>query len=216
MLTKIAGEYNNHQCWPKKENIFRLFQEISLDKIKVVILGQDPYHIPGVADGIAFSTQKPNYIPASLRNIFLELSQDLSCSPPTKGDLISWVKEGVFLVNTALTVRNSQALSHMKWWEKFIYSLLVYLNDHNQKIIWVFWGQKARRIGEQCGISAINGNYVLISTHPSPYSAEGKERNQKGYFIGSRPFSQINKILKDMGETLINWLTISSPKLEKC
>ncbi|CAH1757603.1 5246_t:CDS:2 [Entrophospora sp. SA101] len=97
-----------------KENIFRLFREISRDKIKVVILGQDPYHLPEVADGIAFSTQKPNYLPASLRNIFLEFSKDLNCVPPTKGNLLPWVKEGIFLVNTALTVRDGQALSHMK------------------------------------------------------------------------------------------------------
>jgi len=80
----------------------------------VVILGQDPYHLPGVADGIAFSTQKPNYIPASLKNIFLEFSRDFNCSPPVRGDLLPWVKEGVFLLNTALTVRDGQALSHMK------------------------------------------------------------------------------------------------------
>jgi uracil-DNA glycosylase len=131
LLTKIDEEYKNHKCWPKKENIFRLFREISLDRIKVVILGQDPYHLPGVADGLAFSTQKPNYIPASLKNIFFELSQDLNCSPPTKSNLLPWVKEGIFLLNTALTVKDGQALSHMKPWEEFIYSLLKYLNNYN-------------------------------------------------------------------------------------
>jgi uracil-DNA glycosylase len=110
----VEEEYRNHKCWPKKENVFRLFREISAKKIKVVILGQDPYHLPGVADGIAFSTQKEKYIPASLENIFRELSTDLSCAKPTKGDLLPWVREGVFLINTALTVKDGQALSHMK------------------------------------------------------------------------------------------------------
>jgi uracil-DNA glycosylase len=88
LLEKVETEYNNHKCWPSRENVFRLFREISFDKIKVVILGQDPYHQPGVADGIAFSTQKNNYIPASLKNIFLELSSDLGCAVPNKGDLL--------------------------------------------------------------------------------------------------------------------------------
>ncbi|MCE8162657.1 MAG: hypothetical protein I3273_02225 [Candidatus Moeniiplasma glomeromycotorum] len=113
LLVKLKQEYQN-QCWPKKEQIFRLFQEIPVAKIKVVILGQDPYHLPNVADGIAFSTQKEKYIPASLKNIFRELRNDLNCSLPTKGDLLPWVKEGVFLLNTALSVRDGQALSHMK------------------------------------------------------------------------------------------------------
>ncbi|CAG8655676.1 7755_t:CDS:2, partial [Ambispora leptoticha] len=126
-----------------KENIFRLFREIPPDKIKVVILGQDPYHLPEVADGIAFSTQKPNFIPASLRNIFVEFSKNLNCAPPNKGNLLPWVKEGIFLVNTALTVRDGQALSHMR--------------------------QKAKKIGEECQISS---DYSLTSAHPSPYSAE--------------------------------------------
>lgn len=201
LLVKLHEEYQNFKCWPKKENIFRLFREISLAKIKVVILGQDPYHLPEVADGIAFSTQKPNYIPASLRNIFLEFSQDLNCVPPTKSNLLPWVKEGIFLVNTALTVRDGQALSHMKWWEEFIYSLLEYLNHHDQKIIWVFWGRKAQEIGEKCGISKNANNYLLMSPHPSPYSAE------HGFF-GSRPFSQINQLLSELGKEPVNWLAI--------
>jgi uracil-DNA glycosylase len=203
LLAKINEEYKNYKCWPRKENIFRLFREISLDRIKVVILGQDPYHLPGVADGLAFSTQKPNYIPASLKNIFLELSQDLNCSPPTKSNLLPWVKEGIFLLNTALTVKDGQALSHMKPWEEFIYSLLKYLNNYNREIIWIFWGQKARKIGEQCGINQTD-NHVLISAHPSPYSAE------HGFF-GSRPFSKTNNLLIKLKKEPINWLSIMKP-----
>ena len=165
-----------------------------------------------MADGIAFSTQKPNYIPASLRNIFLEFGQDLNCVLPTKGDLLPWVKEGVFLINTALTVRNGQALSHMNWWKEFVYSLLIYLKNHDEKLIWIFWGQKAKKIGEECQIS---NDYSLISTHPSPYSAESKTKDQKGYFIGSRPFSKVNELLTASGKEPINWLSILKPSLEK-
>lgn len=205
LLDKIDEEYKNYKCWPRKENVFRLFRKISINKIKVVILGQDPYHLPEVADGLAFSTQKNNYIPASLKNIFLELSQDLNCSPPTKSNLLPWVKEGIFLLNTALTVKDGQALSHMKLWEEFIYSLLKYLNNYNREIIWIFWGQKARKIGEQCDISQIN-NHVLISAHPSPYSAE------YGFF-GSQPFSKTNKLLTNLKKEPINWLSIMNPQL---
>jgi len=211
LLSKVEEEYQNYKCWPKKENIFRLFREIPVTKIRVVILGQDPYHLPGVADGIAFSTQKEKYIPASLKNIFFEFSQDLNCAPPIKGNLLPWVKEGVFLLNTALTVRDGQALSHMKLWEEFIFSLLVYLNNFDKRIIWVFWGQKARKIGEQVGINA-NDNFILFSTHPSPYSAESKGGNQKS-FIGSRVFSEVNKLLLELKKEPINWLSITKASL---
>ncbi|WP_172575392.1 uracil-DNA glycosylase [endosymbiont GvMRE of Glomus versiforme] len=209
LLTEINKEYQKYTCWPRKENVFRLFREISLDKIKVVILGQDPYHSPEVADGIAFSTQKPNYIPPSLVNIFLEFSEDLNCACPTKSDLLPWVKEGVFLLNTALTVRGGQALSHMKTWEEFTYSLLDYLNHHDRKIIWVLWGRKAQEIGEKCGISKKNAcNCLVISSHPSPYSAE------HGFF-GSRPFSKTNQLLSEAGKEPVNWLSILEPSLKK-
>ncbi|KLL04652.1 MAG: uracil-DNA glycosylase [Mycoplasmataceae bacterium RV_VA103A] len=206
LLEKLSQEYQNYKCWPRKENIFRLFREIAVHQIKVIILGQDPYHLPEVADGLAFSTQKPNYIPASLKNIFLEFSRDLNCVSPTKGDLLPWVKEGVFLLNTALTVRNGQALSHMSWWKEFIYSLLIYLKNHDQRLIWIFWGQKAKKIGEEC---QIDSEYSLASAHPSPYSAE------HGFF-GSCPFSQVNKLLSELGKSPIDWLSILLPKLKKC
>ncbi|CAG8715743.1 9930_t:CDS:1, partial [Racocetra persica] len=96
---------------------------------------QDPYHLPEVADGLAFSTQKPNYIPASLKNIFLELSHDLNCPVPTQGDLLPWVKEGVFLLNTALTVQENRPLSHAGFWPEFTYSLICFLRDYNPQLV---------------------------------------------------------------------------------
>ena len=123
-----------------------------------------------------------NFIIISLKNIFLEFSNDLKCPLPKKGNLFPWVKEGVFLLNTALTVREGQALSHVNLWKEFIYSLINYLKNYNKNLVWVFWGQKAKKIQEEC---QININYSLISPHPSPFSAE------HGFF-GSRPFSKIN------------------------
>lgn len=198
LLAEITEEYKKYKCWPKKENIFRLFREISPEKIKIVILGQDPYHLPEIADGLAFSTQKPNYIPASLKNIFLEFSKDLNCSLPTKGNLLPWVKEGIFLLNTALTVRDGQALSHVNLWKEFIYSLINYLKNYDEKLVWVFWGQKAKKIKEECQISS---NYSLMSAHPSPFSAE------YGFF-GSRPFSKVNNLLLSLKKKPINWTSI--------
>jgi len=198
LLIQIEEEYKNYSCCPVKDNIFRLFQEISLPQIKVAILGQDPYHQLDVADGIAFSTQKPSYIPRTLENIFLELSKDLNCAPPTNSNLLPWVKEGVFLLNTALTVRLREPLSHLELWQKFIYSLIKYLKNYNNNLIWVFWGKKAKLIKEECEIS---DEFSLVSPHPSPFSA-------KYGFFGSRPFSKINNLLIRSGKDPINWLAV--------
>lgn len=194
----LEEEYESYKCWPDKKNILRIFREIPLDKIKVVILGQDPYHLPNLADGIAFSTKKENYIPRSLMNIFLELKNDLNCSIPKKGDLNPWLKEGVFLINTALSVREKEPLSHELFWKIFISSLINYLKNYDKKIIWVFWGKKAKKIKEEFKIS---NDFSLTSSHPSPYSA-------RNGFFGSKPFSKINILLSDIKKNKINWLSI--------
>lgn len=198
LIQQLETEYNSCSCWPNKENVFRLFREIALDDIKVIILGQDPYHTSGVADGLAFSTQQINYIPPSLKNIFLEMSSDLCCSIPTNGDLLLWVKEGVFLLNTILSVRNGQALSHEHLWKEFTYTLINYLNDHSRNIVWVFWGQKARKIGKEC---SVNIERSIITSHPSFYSANNG-------FFSSRPFSRINQLLVKLNKKPINWTII--------
>ena len=203
LLAQVDTEYQNRWCCPSQENVFRLFREISLPQIKVVILGQDPYHQKNVADGIAFSTQKPNYIPATLQNIFWELSRDLDCPSPTNGNLLPWVKEGVFLLNTALTVEAGEPLSHMELWKEFTYSLIKYLNNYNQKLIWIFWGKKAKLIKEECQIT---DTFSLVSTHPSPFSA-------KFGFFGSKPFSKTNELLINIGKEPVNWLAIEKPEI---
>ncbi|RHZ36978.1 uracil-DNA glycosylase [endosymbiont GvMRE of Glomus versiforme] len=207
LLAQIDNEYQNHWCYPPQKDVFRLFQEISLPQIKVVILGQDPYHQPKVADGIAFSTKKPNYIPATLQNIFWELSRDLDCPPPTNSNLFPWVKEGVFLLNTALTVQASKPLSHMELWKEFTYSSIKYLNDYNPEFVWVFWGKKAELIKDECQIA---DKLSIISTHPSPFSANF---NVKHKFFGSKPFSKVNNLLIEVGKEPVNWLSIEKPAI---
>ena len=202
-LKQIYQEYKNYVCYPEIERVFFLFKEVSLEKIKVVILGQDPYYVSGVADGLAFSTQKKNYIPASLKNIFLELVDDVGCSFPTEGNLLSWAKKGVFLLNTSLTVIEGKPLSHTKIWEPFICSLIIYLKKENKKLVWVFWGNNSKRIKTACGIATEDS---VVSSHPSPFSA-------KFGFFSSRPFSRINKMLVDRGVLPIEWCLCSS--LEK-
>ena len=184
----------------------------SLPRIKVVILGQDPYHQLDVADGIAFSTKKPGYMPPTLENIFLELSKDLDCAPPTNSNLLPWVKEGIFLLNTALTVQLSKPLSHVELWQEFIYSLIKYLDleNYHSNLVWVFWGKKAKLIKEEC---EIDDKLSITSTHPSPFSANKTFSSLQTAFFGSRPFSKINELLISVGKEPINWLVIEKPKI---
>ncbi len=198
LLIEVKKEYKNTSCHPERKDIFRIFREISLDKIKVVILGQDPYHQPGVADGIAFSTQKPNYIPRTLENIFSELSKDLKCAAPNKGSLLPWVKQGVFLINTTLTVKTGTPLSHFEIWKRFVNNLIKFLKSHSDNFIWVFWGKKAQLVKNEFKFP---DEKSIVGSHPSPYSA-------KYGFFKSRPFSKINKLLEKNGQEPINWLTI--------
>jgi uracil-DNA glycosylase len=210
LLTQVEEEYKNYRCCPIKSDIFRLFRVSSLPQIKVVVLGQDPYHQLDVADGIAFSTKKPGYIPPTLENIFLELSKDLDCAPPASSNLLPWVKEGVFLLNTALTVQLSKPLSHLELWKEFIYSLIKFLKNHNKNLVWVFWGTKAKLIKEEC---EIGDELSVISTHPSPFSANKVFSRSQTRFFGSRPFSKINSLLTSLGKEPINWSVIEKPKI---
>lgn len=200
LLDFLREEYNDYRCWPEKKNVFRVFRELKPQAIKVVILGQDPYHTPYVADGLAFSSQKENYTPPSLKNILIELSRDLNFSSASKNknSLLPWNKEGVFLLNTSLTVREGQPLSHLSVWEPFILSLIDYLNKTNKRLVWVFWGEKSRSLGRRCQIPESRS---VVSAHPSPYSAD------RGFFF-SRPFSQINQLLEKLGVQPVNWLRI--------
>src|SRR5690606_18899228 len=164
--------------------------------VKVVILGQDPYHTPGVANGLAFSVQADKRIPPSLVNIYKELRSDLGIEPPSTGDLSRWAKQGVLLLNTTLTVRKSVAGSHQKkGWEIFTDAAIRALSDKKENLVFILWGAYAQKKGE---IIDTSKHYVITSTHPSPFSAD------RGFF-GSKPFSRTNAYLKEHGIQEIGW-----------
>ena len=192
----LSEEDKNKNIFPPKKMRFKAFELCPLDKAKVVILGQDPYHGKGQAMGLSFSVPKDQKLPPSLKNIYKELSEDLKVSPPENGDLTNWAHQGVLLLNTVLTVEESKAGSHQKkGWEIFTKAVLKALNDRDN-IVFILWGSPAQKTA-----SFINEkrHLVLKSVHPSPLSS------YRGFF-GSRPFSKTNKYLKSHGNQAIKWV----------
>ena len=192
----LQKEQENYTTYPANKDIFTAFWTTPFEQVRVVILGQDPYHGPGQAHGLSFSVQKGIKIPPSLRNIYKELKADLNIDPPKHGNLIEWAQRGVLLLNTVLTVRHKQAGSHQKkGWENFTDRAIQELNDKRKGLIFILWGSKA-----QAKIALIDQNkhFIIRSVHPSPMSAE------RG-FHGSKPFSKANAFLKSNGEEPINW-----------
>lgn len=189
--TFIKNEYASKICFPKYENIFNALRYTDYDEVKVVILGQDPYHGDNEAHGLAFSVLEGVKRPPSLNNIFKELYNDLGIVR-TKNNLSDWAKQGVLLLNTVLTVERDKAFSHKgHGWEIFTDNIIKLLNEREERIIFVLWGNPARSKKNLI----TNKNHIIIeSAHPSPLSAN------RGFF-GSKPFSQINKYL----ENTINW-----------
>ncbi len=184
------------RVFPPLESIFTAFQ-IAPEEVKVVILGQDPYHGLGQAHGLAFSVQKGVKIPPSLRNIYQELATDIpGFTIPKEGDLTAWSKQGVFLLNTVLTVEEGKAHSHaLIGWEQFTTAVLDYLLRHYTNLVFILWGNHAQKKGAMIDRAS---HLVLESAHPSPLSA------YRGFF-GSRPFSQSNAYLVAHGKTAIEW-----------
>lgn len=182
--------------FPHSKDVFSAFEYTPLEKVKVVILGQDPYHGVGQAHGLCFSV-KPNIaVPPSLVNIYQELNADLNVATPDHGCLIPWAKQGVLLLNAVLTVEQSKAASHQgKGWEIFTDEVIKVLNSQNRPIVFVLWGSYAQRKGQVIDESK---HLVIKSVHPSPLSA------YRGFF-GSRPFSKINEFLVKTGQTPIDW-----------
>jgi uracil-DNA glycosylase len=176
--------------------IFNAFWKTPFPMVRVVILGQDPYHGPRQAHGLSFSVQKGIHPPPSLQNIFRELNADLGIQAPNHGDLTSWAEQGVLLLNSVLTVRHRSANSHRnKGWEQFTNNVIRQLNDKRQNIVFLLWGRQA---GEKSQMIDGRKHLILKSSHPSPYSAD------RGFF-GSRPFSKINKYLQFHNQKPINW-----------
>jgi uracil-DNA glycosylase len=182
--------------FPKGNDIFKAFEYTPIDHVKVVILGQDPYHGPSQAHGLCFSVLPGVRTPPSLINIYKELQSDLGIPPASHGCLVSWAKQGVLLLNSVLTVEQGLAASHQgKGWEIFTDKVIEVLNAESRPIVFVLWGAYAQRKGQ---VINRDKHLVLESVHPSPLSAN------RGFF-GSRPFSQINAFLKSKGQSPIDW-----------
>lgn len=195
LLKQIDMAYRSNIIYPPKEQVFRAIEEYNLDNVKVVILGQDPYHQPGQANGLAFSVNSGCPLPKSLINIFKELKSDLGINN-SDGDLSYWCQQGVLLLNTTLTVIDSQPLSHAYFdYDFIIESVFNYLNQNNRFVIFVLWGKSAQKYQN---LIDTHKHLILTSAHPSPLSA------YRGFF-GSKPFSTINTELEKRGYLPIDW-----------
>ena len=192
----VNEEYRTHQIFPPADDIFNAFELTPLHEVKVVILGQDPYHGEGQAHGLCFSVKPDVEIPPSLVNIYKELQDDCGCEIPNNGYLTKWAKQGVLLLNTVLTVRAHQANSHRGiGWEEFTDAAIRILNEQDRPMVFILWGRPAQMKKSML----TNPNHLIIeSPHPSPLSA------YRGFF-GSRPFSRTNKFLKEHGIKEIDW-----------
>lgn len=192
----LKEEKKRFQVYPLGRNIFRAFWLTPFDQVRVVILGQDPYHGPNQAHGLCFSVQRSVRPPPSLQNIFQELNSDLGMPVPRHGDLTHWAEQGVLLLNTVLTVRAGEAGSHAgKGWETFTDRVIQVLNAEKEGLVFVLWGKPAQ---QKESMIDVRKHKVLKSPHPSPYSAH------YGFF-GNRHFSQINAWLESRGTAPIEW-----------
>ncbi len=193
----VRSEYQSHTCYPPARLIFNAFDLCPFDKVKVVIIGQDPYHEPGQAQGLSFSVPDGVRFPPSLINIFKEIELDLGTPMPPTGDLTRWAEQGVLLLNATLTVRAHQAASHQRQgWEEFTDAAIKALNAGRDHLVFILWGGYAR---SKASLIDTSRHLVLQSVHPSPLSA-----NRGGWF-GNHHFSRANKYLEEHGETPIRW-----------
>jgi len=198
LLEFVSNEYAENTCYPEIEFIFQAFNKATFDKVKVVIIGQDPYHGEGQANGLSFSVNNGIANPPSLRNIFNELGSDLG-RPYNKenGNLEKWADQGILLLNAVLTVRGGEAGSHQnKGWEKFTDAVIKKLSEEKENIVFLLWGGYAKKKGRKIDTAK---HLVLTSGHPSPLSAN------RGYWFGNNHFSKTNKYLQNKDKLPINW-----------
>lgn len=193
----VKTEYETQIIYPAGKDIFKAFDQCSFEDVKVVVLGQDPYHGAGQANGLCFSvSDEIKKIPPSLKNIFKEINTDLGKEIPTSGNLERWAEQGILLLNATLTVRESSAGSHQKkGWEKFTDAVIKAVNDQSKNVVFILWGAYAHKKG---AIIDVQKHYVIKSAHPSPLSAHNG-------FFGSQPFSKTNTYLESIGKEPINW-----------
>lgn len=186
LLKTLQIEYRTKTIFPPKHDVFRAMRLTDYDNIKVVILGQDPYHGEGEAEGLSFSVRDGIRKPPSLKNIFKELEDDLGYKEPQSGSLVKWAKEGVLLLNSLLTVEKDKPLSHKKLgWERFTNEIIKKINEKETPVVFILWGAYAK---SKKNYITNKNHYIIESTHPSPFSA-------RNGFFGSKPFSKTNKFL---------------------
>ncbi len=192
----VDEERRTQTIFPPEEEVFSALELTPLDQVRVLILGQDPYHGAGQGHGLAFSVRPGVTKPPSLLNIFKELRNEFGYPMPNNGYLVPWAAQGVLLVNAVLTVRQGQANSHKgKGWEKFTDAIIRHVNDKDERVVFILWGAYA---GKKEALIDTSKHVILKSVHPSPLSAEGG-------FFGSAPFSKTNAALKEAGRGEINW-----------
>ncbi|MFI8380215.1 uracil-DNA glycosylase [Leeuwenhoekiella sp. NPDC079379] len=197
LIDFVKLEYSQHKCYPPGGAIFKAFELCPFEEVKVVILGQDPYHGKGQAHGLCFSVPEGVAVPPSLVNIFKEIASDLKNPIPQSGNLERWAKQGVLLLNATLTVRAHQAGSHQKkGWEAFTDHTISVLSQQRKEVVFLLWGGYAKKKAKKIDIDK---HLILESGHPSPLSAN------RGFWFGNRHFSQTNEYLQSVGKSQINW-----------
>ena len=196
MIQYLREEKKTKTVFPPGDEIFNAFNTTPLNDVKVVILGQDPYHGLGQAHGLSFSVKDGIRQPPSLKNIVIELIDDVNIKPTTNGNLINWAQQGVFLLNATLTVRSGEANSHSKiGWQQFTDAVIQTLSEQREQLVFILWGNFAK---QKMSLIDQNKHHIITSTHPSPFSA-------RNGFFGSKPFSKANNYLTSKGKKPIDW-----------
>jgi uracil-DNA glycosylase len=197
LIAFVKSEYATKVCYPKGNQIFSAFDHCHFDEVKVVIIGQDPYHGPNQANGLCFSVNDGIPFPPSLYNIFKEIDTDLGKPIPKTGNLERWADQGVFLLNATLTVRQSEAGSHQgKGWEKFTDAVIKQISAEKENVVFLLWGGFAQK---KAALIDASKHHILKSGHPSPLSAN------RGFWFGNKHFSKTNAFLKSKGLEEIEW-----------
>ncbi len=197
LIAFVKNEYTTRRCFPKGKDIFAAFDHCPFDKVKVVIIGQDPYHGMGQANGLCFSVSDGIPFPPSLVNIFKEIQQDLGFPYPVTGNLERWAEQGVLLLNATLTVREGEAGSHQnQGWETFTDAVIQKISDKKEQVVFLLWGGFAKKKGAKIDRSK---HHVLETGHPSPLSAN------RGLWFGNKHFSETNSYLQSVDKQIIDW-----------
>ena len=200
LATKAQWERDNGvEIFPPQKDIFRAMKLTQPENLKVCLIGQDPYHTPGAANGLAFSVNPDAPIPPSLRNIFTELHNDIGCEIPHNGDLSKWAEQGVLLLNTTLTVEAHKPASHKSWgWDIFTKRIFNICLNLDHPVVFILWGRHAQGLAAGVDWTSLHNKKVIVSVHPSPFSASNG-------FFGSCPFSRANGYLISMGVPPVDW-----------